>query len=128
MEQKKDTYKVIIAGTRAFEDYDLLCRKCDEILQKKALKHSVVIVSGTARGADRLGERYAADRGYAVEKYPANWKAFGKAAGYIRNGDMADASDMLIAFWDGKSRGTGHMIDLAWKKGLSVQIIDYCNN
>lgn len=127
MEQTKTPFKVIIAGTRTFSDYDLLCRKCDEFLQKQTQTHSIVIVSGTARGADRLGERYAAEHGYSVERYPANWNVYGKAAGYIRNSDMANASDALICFWDGQSRGSGHMIDLARKKGLSVRIFKYTN-
>lgn len=125
MEQKKDTYKVIIAGTRAFEDYDLLCRKCDETLQAKALSHTIVIVSGTARGADRLGERYASERGFAVERHPADWTTYGKAAGFRRNAEMATVADALICFWDGQSRGTWNIIDLARRKGLETIVIEY---
>ena len=122
-ENHNNTVCVIIAGTRTFADYDLLCRKCDEILHGKALTHSIVIVSGTARGADQLGERYAAERGYQVRRFPADWDRHGKAAGPIRNALMADSADALIAFWDGMSRGTKNMIDTAKNRGLSVRII-----
>ena len=124
-ENHSNTVNVIIAGTRTFADYDLLCRKCDEILHGKALTHSVVIVSGTARGADQLGERYAAERGYQVRRFPADWDRHGKAAGPIRNAEMADNANMLIAFWDGVSRGTKNMIDTAKNRGLEVHVIEY---
>ena len=93
-------FKVIIAGGRQFSDYELLKAKCDLFLQQKRVTHSIIIVSGTARGADSLGERYAHERGYAVEKYPADWEQHGKAAGPIRNAEMAENADALIAFSD----------------------------
>lgn len=121
--KQKDTYRVIIAGSRSFNDYDLLRHKCDEILKDRILSSEIVIVSGTASGADSLGERYAREKGFAVDRRPADWKTYGKAAGPIRNAEMALSSDALIAFWDGKSRGTHHMITLAGKKGLDVHVI-----
>lgn len=121
----RPTYKVIIAGTRMFADYTLLCSSCDRLLSQKGLTHDIIIVSGTARGADKLGERYAKERGYNVELFPADWENKGRAAGYIRNADMADNADALIAFWDGTSHGTAHMIDIARKKNLPVRVIRY---
>lgn len=121
----RPTYKVIIAGTRMFADYKLLCSSCDKLLSQKGLTHDIIIVSGTARGADKLGERYAKERGYNVELFPADWENKGRAAGYIRNADMADNADALIAFWDGTSHGTAHMIDIARKKNLPVRVIRY---
>lgn len=117
-------FRVIIAGTRTFNDYKTLCGHCDHLLQQKAHTHRIVIVSGTARGADKLGERYAAEHGYTVERYPANWERDGKAAGFIRNRQMADVADALIAFWDGTSNGTKSMIEIARKKDLAVRIIN----
>lgn len=114
--------KIIIAGSRGFSDFQLLYAKCEEIL---ANAKEAEIVSGTARGADKLGEHYASLKGYSVSQFPADWDKHGKAAGYVRNKEMADYADCLIAFWDGKSRGTKHMIDLAKEKGLSVHIINY---
>ncbi len=118
-------YRVIIAGSREFGDYALLCEKCDGLLCQKQGTHQIIIISGTARGADQLGERYAHERGYAVEKYPADWNRDGKAAGPIRNAQMAKVADALIAFWDGNSRGTQNMIDLARLKPLPFRIVRF---
>jgi len=115
-------FKVIIAGGREFSDYKRLQSACDKLL---ANKKDVQIVSGGARGADKLGEKYAKKRGHSVVVFPADWDKNGKSAGYIRNKEMAEYADALIAFWDKKSRGTKHMIDLAGEKGLEVRIVLY---
>ena len=114
--------KVIIAGSRNFNDYNLLKTSCDNLLTQFT---NIEIVSGTARGADKLGERYAREKGYDIKEFPANWDKHGKSAGYIRNDEMAQYADMLIAFWDGTSKGTKHMIDLANKRSLKVEIVRY---
>jgi len=114
--------KIIIAGGRNFRDYDKLRESCDNILVNQK---EVEIVSGTAVGADTLGERYAQEKGYEVKKFPAQWDLYGKSAGYKRNQQMAEYADGLIAFWDGKSKGTKHMIDIANKMGLKVRVIRY---
>ena len=119
-----DQYRVIIAGGRYFSDYELLKEKCDEFLQGKT-DEEIVIVSGHASGADSLGERYAQERGYQIETYPADWKKYGRAAGPVRNEQMANIANALIAFWDGKSKGTKSMIRLAKKKGLQVFVAQY---
>ena len=117
-------YKVIIAGCRDFADYELLKEKCDFYLQNQK-PENVVIVSGHASGADALGERYAQERGLQLETYPADWKAHGRAAGPIRNAKMASVAHTLIAFWNGKSRGTKNIIDTATKRGLKVAVVRY---
>jgi len=114
--------KVIIAGGRNFRDYDKLRESCDNILVNQK---EVEIVSGTAAGADTLGERYAQEKGYEVKKFPAQWDLYGKSAGYKRNQQMAEYADGLIAFWDGNSKGTKHMIDIANKMGLKVRVVRY---
>jgi len=114
--------RVIIAGGRDFGDYELLKTKCDIILQNQS---EVIIVSGGAKGADALGERYAKEKGYQLESFPAKWGEYGKRAGMIRNVEMSETSDSLIAFWDGKSKGTRHMIDTATKGGLPIRVIRY---
>jgi len=116
-------FRLIVAGSRNFNNYELLKQKCDSLLSQKRLTHSIVIVSGTARGADTLGEQYAHERGYAVERYPADWEHDGKAAGPIRNSQMAAHADALMAFWDGKSRGTRDMIEKAKEHNLPVRIV-----
>ena len=118
-------YRVIIAGSREFGDYALLCEKCDGLLCQKQGTHHIIIISGTARGADQLGERYAHERGYDIQQFPANWERDGKAAGFIRNRQMADVADALIAFWDGRSRGTANMIVLARQKSLPYRIVRF---
>ena len=117
-------YKDIIAGCRDFTDYELLREKCDYHLQNLRLE-DIVIVSGHASGADSLGERYAQERGFQLETYPADWQAHGRAAGPIRNAKMANVAHALIAFWDGKSRGTKNMIETARKYNLKVAVVRY---
>ena len=119
-------YRVIIAGTRDFSDYDLLKNYCDYMLSKKAESgEEIAILSGGASGADALGEQYAKERGYKILRYPAQWEKYGRQAGPMRNRQMADNADALIAYWDGKSRGTKNMIEEAKKRGLKVAIKQY---
>lgn len=115
-------FKVIIAGGRDFNDYDLLSYKLNRILKNKT---DIQIVCGMARGADSLGERYAKENNYLIKEFPANWDKYGKAAGYIRNKEMAEYADACVCFWDSKSKGTKHMIDLATEQGLDLRIIPY---
>lgn len=114
--------KVIIAGGRDFNNYELLKEVCDVMLSKL---NNVEVVSGKARGADSLGEQYANEKGYIVKEFPADWDGLGKSAGYVRNKQMSQYSDALLAFWDGESKGTQHMIDLATKEGLQIKVINY---
>jgi len=114
--------KVIIAGCRNFDDYEMLKHYVDHILQNVAQRESIEIVSGGAKGADALGERYAMERGYKLTLFPADWDKYGRGAGPKRNEQMGDYADALIAFWDGQSRGTKHMIEYAKRKGLKVRV------
>lgn len=114
--------RVIIAGSRNFYDYERLKQSCDKILVNQT---DIQIVSGTAKGADELGEKYANEKGYGLVLFSAQWDKYGKSAGYKRNVQMAENADALIAFWDEKSRGTKHMIDIANKLNLLVRIINF---
>lgn len=116
--------KVIIAGGRDFKDYKMLVERCEAILTNQK-REQLVIVTGKAKGADLLGEKYADQHNLLVKEFPADWEAHGKSAGPIRNNEMADYADALIAFWDQKSKGTKHMIETAKKKGLNVRVIFY---
>ena len=124
----KDQARIIVAGGRDFTDYALLSETLDAILEKY-IESETSIVSGSCRGADALGERYAREHGIPVVRFPADWQAYGKAAGPIRNRKMAEyASEgegILVAFWDGKSRGTASMIRLAEKYELQIKTITY---
>ena len=108
--------KTIIAGSRDFNDYETLVSFCNG-------KNIAEVVSGTARGADKLGERFAESRDIPIKRFPANWDKFGKSAGYLRNSEMANYADACIVFWDGKSKGSKHMIDLAKEKGMDINIV-----
>lgn len=112
--------KVIIAGGRDFKDYDLLKEKLDYYLSNL---ENIIIVSGGASGADSLGERYAKEKGYSLVTFQADWNKYGKSAGPIRNRQMANYADHLVAFWDGKSRGTLNMINTAKELALKIKII-----
>lgn len=112
--------KTIVAGSRNFDDYELLKYYLDKAL-KKGLE--LEIVSGTAKGADKLGERYAEENDLPLKKFPAKWDELGKKAGYVRNEEMAQYADACIVFWDGSSKGTKHMIDLAEKYELTLKIV-----
>ena len=124
--------RIIIAGSRDFNDYELLKKSAIEIITKKTMLPDLTrIVSGGARGADTLGERFANEMGLEISRFIPDWDGLGKRAGYVRNAEMAkfavedDNDGMLIAFWDGKSRGTKHMIDLAKRYGLEVHVVNY---
>lgn len=93
--------KVIIAGGRDYNNYSELERYCDTILANQT---DVEIVSGTAKGADSLGERYATERQLPIKRFPADWDRLEKTAGYIRNKEMAVYADAVILFWEVKQR------------------------
>lgn len=132
--------KIIIAGGRDFDDYAMLRRETLRIVREIAMKNTgtttikkeiVEIVSGAARGADRLGEQFSKEFNLRLKQFHANWNLYGNMAGYMRNSEMAryaisdEANGVLIAFWDGKSRGTKHMIETAKKSGMSVYVVSY---
>ena len=109
--------KTIIAGSRTVTEF----RSVVKAIEASGFDITEV-VSGTARGVDQLGEQYARAMGKLIKRFPAEWDKYGKSAGYKRNEVMAEYADALIAVWDGKSRGTSHMIDLARKQGLQVYV------
>jgi hypothetical protein len=117
-------FKVIVAGSRSFSNYSLLVRKMDQLLVNKN-QSEIEIVSGTARGADRLGERYAHERGLALCRFAADWEHLGRKAGLVRNEAMAKYADALVCFWDGQSPGSRHMISVAQGHGVSVRVVRF---
>ena len=118
------SYHIIIAGSRTFTDYDLLERECDKIIASNRTK-DITIISGTAQGADQLGERYAKERGLPLVRMPADWKTYGHSAGYVRNRAMASKAQVLILFWDGESKGSKHMRDVAIEMNLWVFVVRF---
>lgn len=115
--------KLIIAGGRDCTEYDVLT---------EAIRHHQIpitqdteIVCGMAKGADSLGFDFAIISELKIHKFPAKWNLHGRKAGPLRNIEMGDFADALLALWDGKSKGTKHMIDYATKRGLKVWVHHY---
>lgn len=119
-------FKLIIAGGRDFNDRQLLADSLDVLAYGElSIDYEVSIVSGMARGADRLGYEFARLNNIQTYTFPANWHKYGKRAGYLRNAEMGNFADGLLVFWDGKSRGTQHMIDYMMKLNKPVTIVRY---
>ena len=116
--------RIVIAGCRDYCNYDEAKKYIDICLSTLEEKDDIIIVSGCANGADSIGEIYAREKGYSVEKYPPDWKRYGKGAGLIRNKKMVDICDRIICFWDGKSRGTRSTIEYANICNKPVEIIN----
>ena len=116
-------YRLVVAGCRDFHDYSVASSEITKHLQTLDADYSVIIVSGCAEGADKLGERYAAEHNLTVERFPAEWDKYGKYAGPRRNAQMAQVADAVFVFWDGKSRGTKNMIENAKKAKKPYTVI-----
>jgi predicted NAD-dependent protein-ADP-ribosyltransferase YbiA (DUF1768 family) len=115
---------IVIAGSRTFDNYDLLSRIVKQVITRENITNPIII-SGGARGADELGERFACDNNLHCRVFPAQWDKYGKSAGYKRNVEMANISHLCIVFWDGASKGTQHMINICCERGIKTYIIDY---
>ncbi len=116
--------RIIIAGTRSFADYDRLFYSTEEAIKDWGIKRPV-IVSGGAKGADSLGERFAIEAGYDLVRFPAQWNRLGRRAGPERNLDMAWYSTHALVFWDGASPGSKHMLDCAKENRLRRRLESY---
>lgn len=110
--------KIAIIGSRNFNGYKLVT----EVLLPYKSKISL-IVSGGAKGADSLGEKWAIENNIQTLIFPADWDKHGKRAGFIRNEDIIKNCEGVIAFWDGQSKGTGHSISLAHKYNKPVKVV-----
>lgn len=109
--------KVVIAGSRSITDYALVERAVEE-----SGFDVTVVLSGTANGVDKLGERWAQEHDIPTERFPAEWDKYGRSAGPIRNKQMVEYADGLIAVWDGESRGTANIMNLATDAGLPIHV------
>lgn len=115
--------KLIIAGSRNYNDEADFFQRMNNIVAKNDWVREVTeVVSGTARGADSLGEKWATFYGFDITRFPANWNKFGRGAGHMRNAEMADYADGLILFWDGVSKGSGNMLDNARSRNLKIHV------
>jgi len=118
--------RLIIAGSRGFNDYNLLKNQMGYLLRSEN-NDTIEIVSGGANGADKLGERFAKEKGFPIKYFLPDWGAYGKQAGYLRNKQMAEYATHCICFWDGQSKGTKLMIDLAERFNLKGTVVNYLN-
>lgn len=132
--------RVIIAGGRDFgnrkrEDgrfdqawYHRCMGQVEDVMEALFDVHQLetcTVICGGANGADALGGQWGVAHHHTVEYFPAEWDQLGRKAGFVRNEQMACRGQILIAFWDGQSKGTRHMIDLALKHGLEVHVYRY---
>lgn len=110
--------RTIIAGSRDFSDYTRLSRECQST-------DITEVISGGARGADSLAIQYAEEFNIPYKVFYAAWNVYGKRAGYVRNAQMITEgqAEQLVAFWDGSSKGTKHMINLAEQHNLKVTVV-----
>jgi hypothetical protein len=120
-----EEFKLIVAGGRDYVNYDHMSRVLFAMSDVEFADKEISIVSGMARGADVLGARFARTNHVKLYKMPANWGKHGNSAGFVRNKQMGDFADGLLAFWDGQSRGTDHMITYMQSLSKLVHIIRY---
>ncbi len=118
--------RIVIAGSRDFNDYECFCEHVDRDISKIRNEYKLIILSGHCKGTDLLGERYAAENGFEVELYPADWKQYGRFAGPKRNKLMVDVADYAIAFPSG-GNGTKSLIDYAQAKGIPTKVHNIAN-
>lgn len=116
--QNDNGHVVAVVGSRDFDDYELLCKQLDPIEIRS-------IVSGGAKGADSLAERYAQEHGIPIKVILPNWQLYGRGAGMVRNQAIVETACMVVAFWDGSSKGTANSIDHARKLSKSLMIVRY---
>ena len=112
--------KLIIAGSRSITAHKIL--SLGFVSSPYTLSGLTEIISGTAKGADRLGELLAAQFEIQLVKFPADWNRYGKSAGYKRNAEMADYADAALILWDGVSKGSKHMEDIMKRIGKPVYV------
>jgi len=116
-----DEFRLVVAGSRGFDSYERLSAELDKYL---AGRSNVTIISGTARGADRLGEKYAQEHGYKIEQVPAQWAKYHQGAGPIRNKQMVKTADAVLVFWDNESSGTCNIIECARAENIPCRVIN----
>ena len=126
LDEMNKYFKVIVAGSRNYYNKDFIYNKLDILLSK--INKPVQIVSGLAKGVDSIAVDYANDRGLSIKTFVANWDEYGKKAGILRNIEMGDYADALIAFRLDNSVGTSHMIDYAKTKNLKIRIYELSSN
>lgn len=121
----KEEYRVIIAGSHSFSNYDLFKKKCEHYLSAKKTSHQITILCGTSFHTEEFIRRYCHENAIYIQPYEADWNRFGQNAGYKSNEIMIKQANALIAFWDGKSKIIENLIYLAKKNGLRTAVVKY---
>lgn len=116
---------VIVAGGRDYTNKAQMFKVLNELAETEFLDPSAELVCGMARGADMTAYHLFKEHGNIIHEMPADWDSEPRRAGYIRNAEMGNMADGLVAFWDGKSKGTKHMIDYMTKLGKPVHVHQY---
>ena len=124
----KPWFALLVVGSRSVTDYTFVKQKLDKLIGQIRYKYRIIVVSGGAKGADTLAERYARENGFEFHLMPADWNRYGKRAGYIRNREMHEYIAKFehrgcVAFWDGISRGTAQSFELAKTCGTPLRVI-----
>jgi len=110
---------VAVIGSRSFSDYKILEETLDTTTGLSQ------IVSGGSKGADSLAEEYAEKRQIPIVIFKPDWKQYGKGAGIVRNRKIIEVADMVVAFWDGKSKGTANSLTMAKSKGIPIHTVRF---
>lgn len=129
-------FYLLVAGSRGFNSYNEFCNCIDIVLKKQiAYGNDIIIVSGGARGADKMAEQYAKEHNYRCEVFPAEWNKYGKKAGFIRNSEMqafisnpSDKKRGCICFWDLQSPGTKQNFKLAKTFNTQLRVYDFIHH
>jgi hypothetical protein len=114
--------KLAVVGSRTFNDYELLKKNLDEIHKETPI---TLIISGGAKGADSLSEKWADENGIPKQIFKPDWDKFGKRAGFLRNIDIILNSEQVLAMWDEKSKGTQHSINLADHHKIPYKVVSF---
>ena len=121
----KEEYRVIIAGSNGFDDYTLFENKCNHFLSEKIKTHNIIILSGTSYRISSIINWYSYEHNLITIPFDAEWGKYGQCAVNISNEKMINCADAVIAFWDGKSKFTENLIDMAKSKGLPTVVVKF---
>lgn len=111
---------VAVVGSRQFSD-----KPCVEniiAILAERWGGDLKVISGGAGGVDSWARDYCIGNGIWFEEFPADWNSYGKRAGFLRNQQMIEMSQGVVAFWDGKSKGTKLTIDLALQHRKPLEV------
>lgn len=117
--------KLIVAGGRDFVDTQVMITVLMDLVEKGKIDPNPELVCGMARGADILAFRLWKAENMQIHVFRAEWDTYGKSAGFRRNKEMGEFADAAVCFWDGKSKGTKHMIDTMNRLNKPVYVVRY---